>query len=110
MCNCGAGLMSEPATDASATVEADVVWQQLSFRSLLEAYDVGGLQTLGALHHFELYRRASFQALVPLPLNGRLVNEHVLPLRPFDEAEALVGVKPLHCSLFFGSFAQLCAP
>ena len=45
----------------------------------LEAYDVGGLQTLGALHHLEFHRYAIFQAPVPISLDGREVDKYVVP-------------------------------
>ncbi len=48
----------------------------------LEAYDVGGLQALGALHHLELHDLTFFQAPVPIPLDGREVDEHILPALP----------------------------
>jgi len=70
----------------------------------LESGDVRCLQALGALGHFEFNRLAFVQRLVPLRLNRGEVNENVLAGLALDESEALAGIEPLYCSLFF----QLC--
>ena len=70
----------------------------------LEGGDVRSLQALGAAGDFELNRLPVGQRLVPLRLNRGKVNENVLAGLALDESEALAGIEPLYCSLFF----QLC--
>jgi len=65
----------------------------------LEAYDVLGLQTLGALLDFELNRLSFVEGLVPIGLNGRKVHENVLTGLALDESVALSRIEPLYCTL-----------
>src|SRR5262249_24983500 len=60
--------------------------------------DVGRLQTLGALRHFEFHSSAFIQGSVSLRLNSREVHEDVLSVLTLDKAVALRCVKPLHCT------------
>src|SRR4051812_32959244 len=61
--------------------------------------DLVGLGALGALDDLEVDPLALFQALVPVHLDGRVVDEDVLTAVDGDEAEALLGVEPLHGAL-----------
>src|SRR3954467_4588815 len=70
-------------------------------RGSLGRRDVGRLQTLGALCHFEFYLSAFIQASISLRLNRREVHEDVLSVFPLDKAVALGCVEPLHCTFFF---------
>ena len=64
---------------------------------VLDCFDVGGLQTLGALGHLELHLLALGEGAVSLSLDGGVVAEHVLaPAVLRDEAKALRIVEPLH--------------
>src|ERR1035438_2053987 len=65
----------------------------------LSRCDVGSLQTLGALRHFELHLGAFIQRTVSLRLDRREVHEDVFSVLPLDKAVAFGRVKPLHCSL-----------
>src|ERR1035438_9398365 len=67
----------------------------------LSRCDVGRLQTLGALRHFELHPGAFIQGAISLRLDRREVNEDVFSVLPLDKAVAFGRVKPLHCSFFF---------
>ena len=67
----------------------------------LEGLDVRGLQTLGALGHFEFNRLAIVQRLVAISHDRGEMDENVLTALALDEPEALAGIEPLHCSLFF---------
>jgi hypothetical protein len=62
------------------------------------------LQALGARANLEFNRLAFVQRLVALRLNRGVVDENVLAGLALDETEALAGVKPLYCSLFFHFF------
>src|SRR4029453_2647590 len=57
------------------------------------------LGALGALDDLEVDPLAPFEALVPVHLDGRVVDEDVLAAVDGDEAEALLGVEPLHGAL-----------
>src|SRR3954466_14088926 len=57
------------------------------------------LGTLGPLDDLEVDPLALFEALVPVHLDGRVVDEDVLTAVDGDEAEALLGVEPLHGAL-----------
>src|SRR6476660_7515512 len=57
------------------------------------------LGALGALDDLEVDPLALFEALVPVHLDGRVVDEDVLAAVDGDEAEALLGVEPLHGAL-----------
>src|SRR5580692_7747969 len=63
-------------------------------------FHVGGLQTLGAAGHFELYAGAFIQRFVPAGLNSRKMHENILAGFALDESEAFGRVKPLHCTFF----------
>ena len=67
----------------------------------LEGLDVRGLQALGALGHFEFNRLAIIQRLVAISHDRGEMDENVLTALALDEPEALAGIEPLHCSLFF---------
>src|ERR1700731_2158333 len=62
------------------------------------------LQALRARANLEFNRLAFVQRLVALRLNRGVVDENVLAGLALDETEALAGVKPLYCSLFFHFF------
>ena len=62
------------------------------------------LQALGARANLEFNRLAFVQRLVAFRLNRGVVDENVLAGLALDETEALAGVKPLYCSLFFHFF------
>ena len=64
-----------------------------------EAGDLVGLRALGSLDDVELDLIALFEALVPLALNGAVVNEDVRPAVAAEEAVSLCVVKP-----FYGAF------
>src|SRR5829696_842339 len=61
--------------------------------------DTVRLGALGALDDLEVDPLALFEALVPVHLDGRVVDEDVLAAVDGDEAEALLGVEPLHGAL-----------
>jgi hypothetical protein len=67
----------------------------------LQAGYVRCLQTLRARGHFEFNRLAFVQRLVSFRLNRGKMDEHILAGLALNESEALAGIKPLHCSLFF---------
>lgn len=67
----------------------------------LEGLYVRGLETLGALGHFEFNRLAIVQCLVAISQNGGEVDENVLTALALDEPKALAGIEPLHRTLFF---------
>src|SRR6185503_3936763 len=58
--------------------------------------DVGRLQALRALDHFELQALALGQGLEALAGDGRVMHEHVLTAFLLDESETLRLVEPLH--------------
>src|SRR5215211_6304409 len=58
-----------------------------------------GLRTLLALDDLEADPLALVEALVAVHLDGRVVDEDVLAAVDGDEAEALLGVEPLHGAL-----------
>src|SRR5919199_736492 len=58
-----------------------------------------GLRTLLALDDLEGDPLALVEALVAVHLDGRVVDEDVLAAVDGDEAEALLGVEPLHGAL-----------
>jgi hypothetical protein len=77
----------------------------------LEGLDVRGLEALGSLGHFEFNSLAIVQRLIAISLNGGEMDENVLAALALDEAEALAGIEPLHCSLFFTHCVTLfCQP
>jgi hypothetical protein len=67
----------------------------------LEGLYVRSLQALGALGHFEFNRLAIIQRLIAISHNRGEMDENVLTALALDETEALAGIEPLHCSLFF---------
>jgi hypothetical protein len=80
-------------------------------RSGLEGLDVGGLQALGSLGNLEFNRLAVIQRLIAISHNRGEMHEHIFSTLALDETEALAGVKPLHCSLFFTHCVTLfCQP
>ena len=74
---------------------------------VLEGLYVRGLQALGALGHFEFNRLAIVQRLVAISHDRGEMDENVLTALALDETEALAGIEPLHCSLFFAHFFTL---
>jgi len=70
----------------------------------LERGNVRSLESLRTRGHFEFNRLAVVQRLVSLRLNRGEMHENIVAGLALDESEALAGVKPLYCSLFF----QLC--
>jgi len=80
-------------------------------RSGLEGLDVGGLQALWSLGNLEFNRLAVIQRLIAISHNRGEMHEHIFSTLALDETEALAGVKPLHCSLFFTHCVTLfCQP
>src|SRR5437773_10671212 len=67
----------------------------------LEGLYVRGLQALGALGNFEFNRLAIVQRLIASSHDRGEMDENVLTALALDEAEALAGIEPLHCTLFF---------
>ncbi len=67
----------------------------------LEGLYVRGLQALGALGNFEFNRLAIVQRLIAISHDRGEMDENVLTALALDEAEALTGIEPLHCTLFF---------
>src|SRR4029077_5156940 len=67
----------------------------------LEGLYVRGLQALGALGNFEFNRLAIVQRLIAISHDRGEMDENVLAALALDEAEALAGIEPLHCTLFF---------
>src|ERR1043165_4442553 len=65
----------------------------------LDGDDVRGLQALLPLHDLELDALTLGQRLVPLHRDRGEVDEHILALRPLDEAIALLVREPLHGAL-----------
>src|SRR3712207_2848347 len=66
-----------------------------------------GLRTLLALDDLEGDPLALVETLVPVGLDGRVVHEDVLAAVDGDEAEALLGVEPLHGALDHGGAPRL---
>lgn len=71
--------------------------------------NVGGLQTFLSGLNVKRNPRTLIQRLVAVALNAAVVNKHILAALALDEAEALVGVEPLHCTLFFHSSSYFLA-
>jgi hypothetical protein len=67
----------------------------------LEGLYVRGLQALGALGNFEFNSLAIVQRLIAISHDRGEMDENVLTALALDEAEALAGIEPLHCTLFF---------
>jgi hypothetical protein len=83
----------------------------LILRSGLEGLDVRGLQALWSLGNLEFNRLAVIQRLIAISHNRGEMHEHIFSTLALDETEALAGVKPLHCSLFFTHCVTLfCQP
>lgn len=68
---------------------------------VLELHHVLGLQPLGAFRYREPHSLAFGERFESLRLNGRVVNENVVPGRALDKTVTLRVVKPLYCTLFF---------
>jgi hypothetical protein len=64
-----------------------------------EARDLIRLRSFGPLDDVELNFIALFEALVPLALDGTVVNEDVCPAVAAEEAVALCIVKPFYGAL-----------
>jgi hypothetical protein len=80
-------------------------------RSGLEGLDVGGLEALGSLGDFKFNRLAIIERLIAISHNCGEMDENVLTALALDEPEALAGIEPLHCSLFFTHcFTLFCQP
>ena len=67
----------------------------------LEGLDVRGLEAFRSLRDFEFNSLAIVQRLIAISQNRGEMDENVLAALALDEAEALAGIEPLHCSLFF---------
>ena len=67
----------------------------------LEGLYVRRLQAFWTFGHFEFNCLAIIQRLIAISHNRGEVDENVLSTLALDEAEALAGIEPLHCSLFF---------
>src|SRR5689334_4472431 len=89
-----------PKTRLSHDIVDSAELGALARSRLLAAAHVGGLQTLGALHHLELDDLTLVQAAKALGHDRRVVNEHVRPTLTGDEPEPLGVVEPLHRALF----------
>jgi hypothetical protein len=77
----------------------------------LEGLYVRGLQALGALGNFEFNSLAIVQRLIAISHDSGEMDENVLTALALDEAEALAGIEPLHCTLFFTHcFTLFCQP
>jgi hypothetical protein len=77
----------------------------------LEGLYVRGLQALGALGNFEFNSLAIVQRLIAISHDRGEMDENVLAALALDEAEALAGIEPLHCTLFFTHcFTLFCQP
>src|SRR5271166_3723039 len=74
--------------------------QPFAWRRRLDARDVSGLEPLGTLGHIELHGFALIQAPVSRLLDGREMDEHVLPGRALNETVSLGSVEPLDCAFF----------
>jgi hypothetical protein len=55
-----------------------------------------GLRTLVALDDLEMHLVAFFERLVPVPLNGAVVNEYIRPVIPAEKAVPLGIIEPAH--------------
>ena len=74
---------------------------------------VRGLIPLRAPHDLEGHFLSRRQGLEPVSLDGREMNEHVLPALLFDESVPLSGVEPLHSTIWHldgPSFSASLAP
>jgi hypothetical protein len=79
----------------------------LSDERSLQRLNVRSLQALGAADDFKLDRLAVVQRAITIRNDGGEMDENVLPRLALDEAIALAGIEPLHCSLFFIHFSFL---
>src|SRR5689334_121126 len=95
--------VDSPAVDASRIVRVQRAATARAVRELVglrSGADAGaGLRALLPLGHVELDALTLFEGLVPVHLDGRVVDEHVLTAVHGDEAVALLGVEPLHGAL-----------
>src|SRR6266536_1610108 len=66
----------------------------------LSAADVLCLQTLGALHTFELNCFAFVQYTITVFLDDGVMYEHIFTRAALDEAISLCAIEPLDCALF----------
>jgi len=64
--------------------------------------DVGRLRAALALDDIEFHTFALFQRLEPFFLNGRIVNEHILPVLIGNETVPFFRVEPFHCTVQSG--------
>ena len=77
----------------------------------LEGLDVRGLEALGSFGHFEFHSLAIVQRLIAISHDRGKMYEYIFTALALDETEALAGIKPLHCSLFFTHCVTLfCQP
>jgi hypothetical protein len=58
-----------------------------------------GLWAFGALNNVELDLIAFFKALIPLALDGAVMNEDIGAIIAAEESVPFCVVEPLHCSL-----------
>jgi hypothetical protein len=70
-------------------------------KSGLQRLNVGSLQALGAADNLEFNGLSLVEGAIAVRLNGGEMDENVLAALALDETEALAGVKPLYCTLFF---------
>src|SRR5262249_48819568 len=68
-------------------------------KGALDAHDVGGVEPLVALLHFELHHLTLGQGLEAVHLNRREMHEHVFAAFLLNEAVPLCVIEPLHLSL-----------
>jgi hypothetical protein len=97
LASCRPLYFCEVNCDRGIGVKADQAGSSCS----LEGLYVRGLQALGALGNFEFNRLAIVQRLIAISHDRGEMDENVLTALALDEAEALAGIEPLHCTLFF---------
>jgi hypothetical protein len=66
----------------------------------LRTIHVLSLQTLRSAFYLELNLRTLFESPIPIHLDGRKMDEHIITVRALDKAIALSGVKPFHNTFF----------
>jgi len=70
------------------------IWRGLLRSILLDCFDVGCLQTLGALFDGEFHLLAFFEVAETIGLNGREMDENIRTAIAGDESVTLAAIKP----------------
>ena len=109
----GAGLLPEFRLRRGVTARRDL-WNSVQTKKQgeteddrfaqfisLQTGDVRRLQAFRALGYFKFNRLTFVQRFISLRLDGGEMDKNVLAGLALDESEALAGIEPLHCSLFF---------